>query len=194
MLPRSIWTAARVLAAVSALVLMGTAATRAAGADEPTIHVGFSLGHGWADSSGARARTGGGAGSIVMGRTWSGPWSWGLDARFWWHSQDSTSRELTFAGPAILWHPRRSGPLLRLAAGAAYDHRLLEFADASGDQRSDGAGVAMCAAYEFRPWTFLAIGPEVSLTRMWLGHGSTASFWSAALQVTLYVPVPATKN
>jgi hypothetical protein len=182
------------MAAVAALAVAGAGAARAANADEPAIHVGFALGPGWADSSGGSGRTGGGAGGVFVGRTWSGPWSWGLDSRFWWHSRDSTRRELTFAGAALVWHPGRTGPLARLAVGTAFDHRLLEFADASTDQRRDGFGVAAGAAWEFRLGTYFALGPEVDVTRMWLGHGSTAGFWSAALEATFYFPsLPVTK-
>jgi hypothetical protein len=188
MLPRSFPACVWVLAAVVALVLAEAKPAQAADPDHPAIYVGFSLGPGWADSTGAKVQTGGGAGAVFLGHTWTGPWSWGVDTRFWWHTRDSTSQELTFAGPALAWQPRPTGPLLRLAAGAAFDHRLLTFADKSGDQRSDGLGVAVSAAYEFRPATYVAIGPQMDFTRIWLDRGSTADFWSAALELTLYFP------
>ena len=194
MLPRSFLACAWVVAAVVALIHAEVSPARAAEREPPAGYVGFSLGPGWADSSGANGQTGGGAGAVFMGHTWTGPWSWGVDARFWWHSRDSTSQELTFAGPAIAWHPQPTGPLLRLAGGVAYDHRLLTFADNSSDQRSDGTGLAVSAAYEFRLGTYFALGPQMDFTRIWLARGSTASFWSAALELTMYFPLHPTNN
>jgi hypothetical protein len=179
-------------AGVTLLVMLGgfvvPPVARAADRDGPFIDVGGALGAGWASVPGAERQASGGAADVFFGHSWTGPLSWAIDAHVWWHSQDTTRTELSVAGPALAWRPHPSGPLVRLTAGLAYEHQILEFAQTSEDLRTDGFGLSAMAAYEFRVAKSVAIGPQLEFNQLWLGAGASTCYWAAVAEVTFYIP------
>ncbi len=176
--------------ACAAALLVAVPATRRSDAGEShELGVGFALGPGWATPPGDPAARTGGAGAVVMGWSLTPSLAVVVDARFWWHTEDTLRTELTLAGPGIQWQPWGRGPLLRAMAGAGYVHRISELAASSVDQRDDGAGGGLSLGWEWRPWRTVGLTPELDAGWIRLDHGRSSRFTSATLALTWYMPL-----
>ncbi len=176
-------------AACAVALLLAVPSTCPAAAGEPgELVLGFSLGPGWATPPGDPSAHAGGAGTVVMGWSLAPSLAVVVDARFWWHTEDTLRTELTLAGPGIQWQPWGPGPLLRAMVGAGYVHRISELAATSVDQRYDGAGGGVTIGWEWRPRRTVGVTPELDAAWIRLDHGGSSRFTSATLALTWYVP------